>query len=234
MSSFPLIQRRSDHIVTLLRERLRQSDVISGSRLPPERDLAAELDVSRRVLREALQVLEHEGLIQRVPGRGTVVVQTAKDATSNADIDIRDYTSPVELMDARFALEPAIAAMAATHATSRDIDEMRQCIQHSQTVTANPQEWEKWDSALHATFGRATHNQLLVRFYDMLTAARAQTEWGRLRKASLTPQRQRTYIEQHMRIVAAIEDRNPEQAAQMMREHLFTVRRTLIDQLDEG
>lgn len=230
---FSLVQKRSDKILDLLRERLTQQDATQGSRLPPERSLAAELNVSRRVLREALQKLEEDGLIRRTPGRGTVIVELAQPVPNPAAVDIRQYTSPVELMDARFALEPAIAAIAAAHATSRDIDEMRLCIKQSQNVIADHREWEKWDGAMHAAIGRATHNDLLVRFFDMLTAAREQTAWGRLRKASLTPERQLLYIHQHTLIVTAIEERSPEHAAQAMRQHLTTVRRTMFDQLDE-
>ncbi|PJX20459.1 hypothetical protein CAP48_18840 [Advenella sp. S44] len=231
--SFSLVQKRSDRVLQLLRERLDQHDATQGWRLPPERILAAELNVSRRVLREALQKLEDEGMIQRTPGRGTVIVDPAQAPLPPAAVDIRQYTSPVELMDARFALEPAIAAIAAAHATSRDIDEMRLCISKSKNANADHREWEKWDGAMHAAIGRATHNELLVRFFDMLTAAREQTAWGKLRKASLTPERQALYIRQHTLIVTAIEERSPEKAAQAMRQHLSTVRRTMFDQLDE-
>src|SRR5690606_35580802 len=229
-----LVPKRSDTILDVLRERLAQQDATQGSRLPPERSLAADLGVSRRVLREALQKLEEDGLIQRTPGRGTVIVDLAQ-ATSKpaAAVDIRQYPSPVELMDARFALEPAIAAIAAAHATSRDIDEMRMCISQSKKANADHKEWEKWDGAMHAAIGRATHNDLLLRFFDMLTAAREQTAWGKLRKASLTPERQSLYIHQHTLIVTAIEERSPEHAAHAMRQHLTTVRRTMFDQLDE-
>ena len=230
---FSLVQKRSDQILDLLRERLDQQDATQGARLPPERMLAAELKVSRRVLREALQQLEDDGMIQRTPGRGTVILNSIGAPLPPAAVDIRQYTSPVELMDARFALEPAIAAIAAAHATSRDIDEMRLCISKSQDASADHRQWEKWDGAMHAAIGRATHNELLVRFFDMLTAAREQTAWGKLRKASLTPERQSLYIQQHTLIVTAIEERSPEQAAQAMRQHLTTVRRTMFDQLDE-
>lgn len=234
MPSFPVLQRRSQQVLSVLRKRLEQQDIAHGTRLPPERALATELNVSRRVLREALQILEDDGVIKRIPGRGTVIVnETGKGFDRTMD-DIRQYTSPVELMDARFALEPAIAAMAAAHATSHDIDEMRRYIDKTTGVLRDPKEWEKWDSALHAAMGRATRNNILVRFYEMLTAAREQTAWGRLRKASLTPERQALYVEQHASIVSAIEERDPELAAQRMRAHLSTVRRTMIHQLDDA
>ena len=233
MSSFPLVQRRSEEVLEVLRRRLAQDDVVSGSRLPPERNLAVELGVSRRVLREALQILENEGLIERVPGRGTVVLATRDNAEATIPADLRQYTSPRELMDARLALEPVMAGLAAANATSQDIDEMRACVERSRGLASSAEEWEAWDSAFHSAIGRATHNHLLIRFFMVLIAARKQTAWGRLRKASLNPQRQAMYVEQHADILAAIVERDPELATQRMRRHLGTVRRTLIEQLDE-
>lgn len=235
MTNFPLVQRRSEQVLSVLRERLTQADVTPGSRLPPERVLAEELKVSRRVLREALQTLEDENLIERLPGRGTVIMADGSQEPDGFPLaDIRQYTSPLELMDARFALEPAIAAMAAAHATSQDIDDMRLAIEHSKRRLADYREWEKWDGAFHSAIGTATHNNILIHFFTVLIAAREQTAWGRLRQRSLTPERQSLYIHQHTLILAAIEERNPEQAARTMRQHLTTVRRTLIDQLDDA
>ncbi len=233
MSSFALLQRRSDEVLTVLRARLGQDDVAPGSRLPPERELAQELSVSRRVLREALQVLEEEGLIERVPGRGTVVLPAREALASAMPADLRQYTSPRELMDARLALEPVMAGLAAANATSQDIDEIRACVERSRGLASSAGEWEAWDSAFHSAIGRATHNHLLVHFFMVLIAARKQTAWGRLRQASLNPQRQAMYVEQHAQILTAILERDPEQAARMMRQHLSTVRRTMIEQLDE-
>lgn len=236
MSQLSLVQRQSAEVLHTLRQRLAQHDATAGSRLPPERQLALDLNVSRRVLREALQTLEDEGLILRGPGKGTVIVGNAQKYASGTRLapDIRQYTSPIDLMDARFALEPAIAARAAAHATTQDIDHMHACIERSQSAVADAGEWEKWDGALHAAIGLATKNTILVRFYEIITAARDHTAWGRLRKASLTPERQALYTEQHKQIVAAIEERDPDLAAKMMKQHLVTVRRTMIEQLEDN
>src|SRR5690625_7976610 len=80
MHNFPLNERRATQVLRILRERLSQPDVQKGARLPAERVLTAELGVSRRVLREALEILEAERLIQRVPGRGTIILCSANSA----------------------------------------------------------------------------------------------------------------------------------------------------------
>lgn len=242
MGSFPLVKSRADQVIGILRERLAQADAEQGARLPAERDLAAQLNVSRRTLREALQVLEDEKLIERQPGRGTVILK--KEAATMARMadspvlsaqllaDIRKYTSPRELIEARLLLEPTVASMAAVHATSHDIDAIRQAIEESEKIDGDPRQWEKLDSAFHASLGKATQNALVVLFLAVLTSAREHTAWGRLRKASLTPARQEGYIAQHRAILAAIEERDPDGAANAMRQHLHTVRQTLLEHLE--
>jgi|SRR5690625_153162 len=233
MSSFELTERRADYVLRVLRERLSKADVKKGARLPPERALAAELNVSRRVLRQALEVLEKEHLIQRIPGRGTIILAKGQKDSSTAQVlDIRQYTGPIELMDARCALEPAIAAMAAIHATSSDIDELWRCVERSQDTFGHAQAWEQWDSAFHSALGKAAHNRILEHFFKMLIAARGQTSWGKLRRASLSAKRQALYIKQHKNILYAIESREPTQAKQAMKKHLSTVRKTLLQRLD--
>src|SRR5690625_7259452 len=121
MHNFPLNERRATQVLRILRERLSQPDVQKGARLPAERVLAAELGVSRRVLCEALEILGAEHLIQRVPGRGTIILGSPHSAApapatsapaqpESADTlsgrDAKQYTGHRELEEARQALEP--------------------------------------------------------------------------------------------------------------------------------
>lgn len=224
-------ERRSDTALRLLRERLRRPDARAGTRLPPERVLAVEMKMSRRTVRDALASLEAEGVIWRKPGRGTVIARRAADGSAAQPADLRQLTSPRELMDARLALEPAIAALAAVHATSHDMDEMLKCFDRS-TGVAGHTAWERWDGALHRAIGKASHNSLIERLFDLLNAARSHVEWGKLRQNSLTPERQQIYTRQHRAIITAIENRDPERAARFMRQHLTTVKHTLLEQWD--
>lgn len=230
MDPLPLISRLADSVLTQLRSKLNTLAAAQERRLPPERTLAAELRVSRRVVRQALAILEAEGMIQRTRGRGTVITTTAKRAAFGDGSDnLKQYTSPAELMETRLALEPAIAALSATHASSQDLEDMHEYLLRGSRAT-DPETWERWDGALHRTIGHSTYNAMLIRFSDMLDDARAQTAWGHLRRASLNGPRQQLYTQQHQAILAAIADRNPGEASRAMRRHLITVRRTLIDQ----
>ena len=87
-----------------------------GTRLPPERQLAAQFGVSRNEIRKALARLELDGRLSREVGRGTFIRAPAEAATSNLDA-LRDSTSPRNAMEARLVLEPEIASLAAVNAT---------------------------------------------------------------------------------------------------------------------
>lgn len=238
--------RRADYALALLLDLLEQTP--AGSKLKPERELAAQFGVSRRVLRDALDRLEAEGRITRAPGRGTVVVEM--EAVTSLPCTPPDPpkvmmpvesgvgpetvllgSSPMDLMDARLVLEPALAAVAAMRASTQDIQQMQEYLDLGRQASS-PQEWEKWDSALHQRIGEATHNLLLQYFYQVLSAARSQTQWGRLRQQTLNPTKQHFYSEQHAAILQAIQARDPQQAADRMKEHLHTVKRTLIEGLE--
>lgn len=239
------VSRRVGLALSLLLELIEQTPV--GGKLKPERELAAQFGVSRRVLREALDQMEIQGRIARTPGRGTIVLELAPlkptplevppahFSIDSAAFQIPDAvllgSSPIELMDARLVLEPALAAAAAMRASTQDIQKMLEYLELGRRAQS-PQEWEKWDSALHQLIGDATHNQLLQYFYQVLSAARSQTEWGLLRQQSLNPKNQHFYSEQHAAILTAIQARDPRQAAENMRVHLHTVKRTLIEGLE--
>src|SRR5690606_36008063 len=166
-----------------------------GYKLAPERELAAQLDVSRRVVREALAQLEREGIIERVPGRGTIVLDSGKN-----DEAIAMQVSPFELMTARYVLEPAIAATAATNASTHDIQSLVESYELSHNARSYP-EWEQSDSLFHEMLATATHNRLLQHFSKVLTAARLQTQWGRLRRIALDHPTRMHYSQQHKHII---------------------------------
>ena len=92
-------------------------------RLPAERFLAAELGVNRRSLRHALDILEGEGRITRHQGRGTFVTD-ARRGTEGLVRELSKLNNPVDTLEARLAIEPAQARLAALRATRGDIDKL--------------------------------------------------------------------------------------------------------------
>ncbi len=89
-------------------------------------------------------------------------------------------------------------------------------------------EFEHWDGMLHVAIIGATKNRLLVDIYEAINDVRRQAEWGKLKERTVTVERRTTYQEQHRRIVAALHDRDPEQARAALRDHLVLVRSNLL------
>lgn len=214
--------------LTQLRALLAQPEYHSGSRLPPERSLCETLGVTRAALRKALAHLEAEGQIWRHVGRGTFVGPGASGTVAVEGAKaIAAKTSPADIMEARLALEPELARLAALHATANDFEQMALCIERSKAAT----EWrvyETWDNRLHKTIAEATHNALLMALADTLTTVRRTVVWGRLRVAKPCPEPDHHSYAEHDALVQAIRDRDMNLAAHCMRTHLQSVRRNLL------
>jgi DNA-binding FadR family transcriptional regulator len=80
---------------------------------------------------------------------------------------------------------------------------------------------------LHRSFGRATKNVIFARVYDIITAARDHTAWGRLKERVLTGDLRRRHTHEHERIVAAIRERDGERARVEMKRHLDEINRVM-------
>lgn len=212
--------------VDRLRRELDGGTLAPGGRLPAERDLAHAFGVSRGTLRKALLALEREGRIWRRVGQGTFTGTAHLGVPDDLTALIRE-TSPTEVLEVRAVLEPRIAALAALRATPSDLREMEACVAHSEHAS-EVGAFEQWDSRLHRLIASSARNAMLLGLFDAVNAARQGELWGRLKAASLTPERRRVYSREHARLVAAIRDRDTERAERLMGEHLATVRRHLL------
>ncbi|MCB1882945.1 MAG: FadR family transcriptional regulator [Geminicoccaceae bacterium] len=190
----------------------------AGSRLPPERALAERLGVNRGTLRKALARLEAEGRITRQVGRGTFV--------SEAPIETAGTASPIELMDARLALEPAIAGEAALRARRDHLVWLDRCLAHGEGAE-DYRAFEEWDVAFHRTIAEATQNPIFIMVMDAMRRMRGQEAWERLKRASFGPATRDRYRAEHRAVLQALEQRDQRAAAAAMFAHLRSVRATI-------
>ena len=209
-----------------LRALLDDSSFESGQRLPPERELAARIGIGRRALRRALEVLEAEGRIWRHQGKGTFLGSRPANAATDLE-ELTKRTHPLEVMDARLEIEPALARLAAMKATNGDIERLLHLADRTAS-SSDADGRELWDSALHRTIAEAAGNSLLLAVFDMIDRIRQDTTWRLLRERARSGERQQIYVEQHRRVIAAIAQREALAAEQAMREHLELVRDGLL------
>jgi DNA-binding FadR family transcriptional regulator len=212
-------------------ERLRVllGSVPSGGelRLPPERELAAEIGVGRRALRRALEVLEDEGLIWRQQGKGTFGGSQQISSTLRVN-SLAEFTNPIEVMEVRIEIEPVLARMAATKATPALIQQLEKLAAKAKDST-DTDSWELWDGAFHRKIAEAAGNQLFILFMGMIDQIRQNEAWRHFRERTRSAGRTTLSVEQHNAVIDAIRHFHPAAAEAAMREHLISLHSALIE-----
>lgn len=210
-------------IAALVRREISKGNLQLHDRLPPERILAESYGAARGTVRKALTRLEEEGFVEIRAGSGTYVVHkpdgTSADAIENA--------TPLELMDTRFALEPHICRLAVLHGRHPDFDRMEALCARMETCTEDPVGFSEADTDFHRALVESTRNGLLIWIIDQIANVRSQDDWTRMRHLTLDSQTIGQYNAQHRQILNAIRTREPERAANVMKEHLETARLSL-------
>jgi DNA-binding FadR family transcriptional regulator len=213
-----------DHLIEQLRSRAWRA----GHRLPTERVLGERYGLSRSTVRRVMQELKQRRLITQTVGSGTYVSHEV-DAALGAMMSRAgaQAVSPAELMSARLVLEPALIEMVVGNATAADFARMHECNRHAEAA-ATLEAFEQWDAALHEAIATASHNGFIVGVFRLMSEARAQAEWGVLKRRSSTPERRLAYQREHRALVAALEERDAARARALCLEHLQHVRRNLL------
>ncbi|MEM8728482.1 MAG: FadR/GntR family transcriptional regulator [Pseudomonadota bacterium] len=212
--------------LTQLRAWIAQQKLGEDSRLPPERELAEVLGVSRGDLRKALKVLEDEGALWRRVGKGTFVGLPPAEETLSLTA-IAAVASPAEVMSARLAFEPVLAREAALRASATHIAQLDRCIARARDARTW-REYETSDNHFHRTVAEAAGNTVMTALFDQLNAIRRTVVWGRSRDEFPGPSLEHHSHADHARIRDAILARDPAAASDAMLQHLHTVSQGLL------
>jgi GntR family transcriptional repressor for pyruvate dehydrogenase complex len=217
-------QRLSDQIVRRLENLILNKELKLGDALPPERELAARLGVSRNILREAISTMIQKGLLEVRQGAGTFVACPSAELLSDSlTIFVRLNDSGFyDLLEARLALEVEIAELAARRCTDEDIRLISERFTELEAAADDPERYVETDVLFHTALAEAARNEVLQLLLDSIRGA--------------TRENIRVLVEQHKqavtdamryhrRILKAIQQRSPEHARNAMREHLESVRR---------
>jgi GntR family transcriptional repressor for pyruvate dehydrogenase complex len=217
----------SNYALERLRELLQAGEVGADGRLPTERSLAEMMNVGRRAVRRALEVLEAEGLIWRRQGSGTFIGERP-DRWHEQLGDLVAGTDFMEIMEVRLRIEPQLAQLAAMRAKPADIARMRDLaakILDSEDADAR----ELWDGALHRQIAHSAGNRLFLSIFDVVNRVRQDEAWQAIReRARASANTVSVSLAQHMGIIDAIESRDPVRAGEAMRQHLLMLQERLI------
>ena len=208
--------RISEEIADQIRSLIAGGQFAPGDRLPPEREMAATLRVSRNSVRDALRTLEVMGIVESRHGDGVYVsFITAETLVAPlASILATRQNLVSELMDARRLLEPPVARCAAERATDADITELERLLEIQTVKTANGNPAFEEHNAFHYALARSTKNEVVLlvinHVIDLLRESRAAWSLARAQRS----------VVGHRKILDSIKSRNPEAAFRATLEHL--------------
>ncbi|QXT38198.1 FadR/GntR family transcriptional regulator [Gymnodinialimonas ceratoperidinii] len=216
-----------------LRRWIATSDMTRGARLPAERALSSTLGLSRAELRNALLVLEAEGVLERHVGRGTFLAKSPNAARNGRGMEatiatLSETTAPIDAMDARLALEPELTRLAAVNASPKQLRDLRRL---SDDMRAAPTwaAYETLDHDFHAAIAAGSGNALLQTLSEILNGVRQVVVWRRLAPSQQRPEPEYHSFDEHDEIVAALESRDGVAAAKAMTRHLKSTRNALME-----
>jgi GntR family transcriptional repressor for pyruvate dehydrogenase complex len=217
-SKAKLVDRVVDNIQGLIIE----GQLEPGTRLPPEREFADRMGVSRTVLREAVRILVTKGLLETRHGVGTVVRHVTSDQflepltllLQTAELSVE------QLYQVRSILEVGVVRLAAKRALAEDLAELRTILHRMALGGGDTSAFVALDDSYHNALARATHNPLLVVLCDSIGAIMHEVRVQVHEHTELA----QTALPDHLRILAALEAHDADRAAAAMQEHLDNAR----------
>ncbi len=215
----PLVDAHSlrDQVYDILKNMIILREIQPGKKVPEE-ELCRKLGVSRTPIRETLCRLENEGIVKIIPRRGAFVVEQSKQTVR-------------EILEIREALEGLVARLATQNMDGRTAERVRNSLAHADRIAASDPKLAKYthaDIEFHDLLLKACNNQMLQ---NMMQVVNAHLQIIRLRTVVL-PGRARKTVEEHFRIMEAIDRGDADQAEELMRRHIRSVRQVALENID--
>lgn len=205
-------------VVQRIKELLARGELKAGSRLPPERELADMLHISRPSLRTALKALSVMGVIRAKPGAGTYIAKSLPEVFTEPMhfMTLINNTSVDELFEARLIIEAGLAELAAERATESDIATLIEEVEEMKANTDNPEEFLKHDVLFHQAMACAADNQLMSGIMDTVAQLLFHMRLHNVGQASDLNEA----IEWHENIIIAMRKHDPKHAKETLTGHL--------------
>ena len=210
--------RLYEQVVEQILDWVRDNDLRVGDRLPPERELAQRLGVSRATVSQALVAMEVVGVVAVRHGDGATLVESA--GVSKVVGALRRHAQQLpEVIEAREALESKLAALAAVRRTEADLERIDHALALMERDVEAGGRGVEGDELFHAAVTAAGHSALLAQLMSEISDLILESRIESLSQ----PDRPRESLEGHRRIAEAIRAGDPEAAAQAMRDHVDKV-----------
>ena len=209
-------------VVDHVRKLVASGELKPGDRLPPERELARKLKISRSSLRAGIGFLSAMGVLKSRHGAGTFVATgpPALDSSSLTVLGALHGFLPWQMFEARLVIESSVAGLAAERATGEHLAELAEEVAEMYAALDDPQEYLIHDIRFHRTIARASGNPILGALMETITASLYDTRRMTVNNTSDLKES----AELHREIFRAIRSRNPQNARHAMEQHLNLAR----------
>ncbi len=215
-------------VVEQIKLLLTEGDLMPGDQLPPERELAAMLKVSRASVRQAISALEMMGVIKSKQGEGTFISDAAPQEVlleSFSRILVREQIDPLDILETRRMVECFAARLCAERITPDYLKEMFDLLEKNQLKHQSEKSLSEMNKAFHMAIAIGTGNEGIIRVMEVVMQLISENMWPNLKNNSHLqyPERLERHLQQHVEIYQAIEQKNGLLAETKMKEHLDTI-----------
>ncbi|WP_030231274.1 FadR/GntR family transcriptional regulator [Streptomyces sp. NRRL S-350] len=224
----------TDKAIARIRRMIRDGELPPGSKLPPEQQLAADLGLSRNLMREAVKTLVVARVLEIRRGDGTYVTSLAPGLLLEGlggAVELLQGDTVLELTEVRRLFEPAATGLAAARITDEDLAEVGRQLSAMRDARDDVERLTHHDAAFHRAVIRATGNETLATLLEHISG---RTLSARIRRGQVDAEAAERTIAEHEAIhdALAARDSTLAQAAALM--HVHTTERWLRDQLARG
>ncbi|PZR00772.1 MAG: FadR family transcriptional regulator [Cereibacter sphaeroides] len=227
--SDPIVRESvAEMVVRRILDMVRLGQLKAGDQLPPERDLALSLNVSRPSVREAMRGLTVLGVVRTRQGGGAYITELDAEALlspiqfflSLQDMNIR------ELYDARSLIESDVARRAAVAITDEELAQLENVLAAQARTLSDPNAFRQSDYAFHEAIWAGSRNAFLQRIGKSLNVLGLEFR----KRASETPGVLERSFQDHRRLLDALKARDPDAAARAAEQHMQSVFQSTISQ----
>ena len=224
-------QRRFEQVADQISKIIKKGKINPGDRLPPERELAKQLRVSRPTVREAMIALEIAGLVEVRVGSGIYVINASKQKKQLSNKIAEIGHGPLELIEARKEIEGTNAALAAQQIGPEVLEQMEAAIEKMVQENMNGADG---DREFHLLLAKATGNRVLESITAYLWEQQQHSPmWIKLIELMEEKQLHNIILDDHRNLLVALRQKDSEQARAIMRNHLNHARDIYFDLIDK-
>lgn len=236
MKISPIVKKRVYKIIIeQIKESIRRGELKPGDKMPSERDLAEQLEVSRTAVREAFSVLDSIGLIEIFPGIGIYLRKTSNEVLLRKIDNIlkKKNISFLEIIEVRQGIEVQAAHLASIRRTKEDLTLLKQAYDILENAVSGNLIGAKEDFDFHMAIIKASRNNMLIQIFEIFHDEFLDGV-ERFRIADLKiPTEQRISLDvEHLNIYQAIVEKDSKKAQEMVWQHMENIKMTYLTKIN--